>query len=193
MGEIITLGTYNENPIEWIVIDREESEKKLLLFSKYCVDYCEYSKSGISNYNRYSNYENSFIRTWLKKFYDSCFNDIEKQRILNTNVKTIFYDNIEFIARGGHLFNTQEERITKDELFLLSSEEYKKYKQLYDFNLKSIDSKTIGWYLRDGYEGRENDWSLSNLLIRYEDVNGEYLYTDCGTIGGVRPAMWVKY
>ncbi len=84
--ETISLGNFYQSlsskkePIEWIVLKREED--KLLLLSKDCLDCGAYNKAS-----EYMNdWSESDIKQWLNNmFYNEAFGDDEKSRILDSD------------------------------------------------------------------------------------------------------------
>lgn len=76
---IITLGTWDGNPIEWIVL-KEENSNMLCVSKKVLFCHC-----FNDNANKGSAYNTSDIRAYLNKdFWNSAFNATEKKRIVNT-------------------------------------------------------------------------------------------------------------
>ena len=98
-GDTILMGYYEQDndtdnfrePIEWDVIYVDKKKNQALLLSAYGLDGIsygetmnpdEYAREGIS-------WENSHLRDWLNEdFYASAFSDGEKERILETELKT---------------------------------------------------------------------------------------------------------
>ena len=85
-GSIFTFGNYEQNkgkaePIEWIVLDKKDSE--LFLISKKVLYYKNYSDNNSKNIA----WENSSIRKWLNnEFYNKAFSNEEKTIIATTAV-----------------------------------------------------------------------------------------------------------
>lgn len=208
--ETVTFGSYPQSditgnikePIEWIVLDRQEG--RTLLLSKYILD-CK----------RYNNitWENCDLRNWLNKdFYNQAFNGSEQNKIQMTNV--INNDNSEYNTEGGNN--------TKDKVFCLSIDECKQY--FYQFNMKSdnkrlatrgtnyaknVDNNGIKLWIYDGSHGSEwatgnSDFWLRSPGGRQEfgedfaadvDVSGyldDYGYDVDNHYNGIRPALWVS-
>ena len=120
VGDYVKIGNYPQTadggslPIEWQVLARENN--KMLVISKYGLEARRFDSS--SNY-----WENSEIRQWLNgEFYNKAFSENEKKLIRNSGISTKVY-------RGGFLgFGAKEElSYTDDYIFLLSTEEAKKY------------------------------------------------------------------
>ena len=78
-----------EKPIEWMVMKKERN--KVLLLSKYILDVKPYNEKCEE-----VTWETSDIRNWLNvKFYRTAFNNIEKEKIQTTLVKTEIIINME--------------------------------------------------------------------------------------------------
>ena len=100
--DTVVLGSYEQDGdttngkegIEWIVLKKEQG--KALLFSKYILDYVEYSNI----LERYTVWKDSRLRAWANhEFYDSSFNEKEKVLIASTRVKN--YDNPVYVSSSG--------------------------------------------------------------------------------------------
>ena len=120
VGDYVKFGNYPQTssggvqPIEWQVLARENN--KMLVISKYGLEERRFDSSS-------NNWENSEIRQWLNgEFYNRAFSENEKKLIRNSGISTKVY-------RGGFLgFGAKEElSYTDDYIFLLSTEEAKKY------------------------------------------------------------------
>ena len=116
-GESVWFGTYpqeadgTKKPIEWIVLSIKDD--RALLLSKYVLEGRKYNEE-----NTAVTWETSDIRRWLnKEFYDTAFNNIERQRVRKTLVET--EDNPDYGTDGGNN--------TEDKVFLLSLEEVQKF------------------------------------------------------------------
>ena len=74
---IITLGTWEGKPIDWVVLN--EDEFSFLVISRYEIDKRYFDNSSSNN-----NWESSDLRKYLNNdFYKSAFNEDEKKNILN--------------------------------------------------------------------------------------------------------------
>ena len=70
-------------PIEWIVLDNNQDENKLVIIAKHVLDCQPYNtvKAEVT-------WETSSIRSWLNStFYDTAFSNDEKNHILETSVR----------------------------------------------------------------------------------------------------------
>lgn len=75
---VITLGTWNGNPIEWIVL--KEDDFSALVISKQILLNCLFN----NNQSDGDRWETSRIRNYLNyTFYNQAFNENEKKRIVN--------------------------------------------------------------------------------------------------------------
>lgn len=92
---IITLGTWDGKPIEWVVLN--EDEFSILVISRY-----EIFKRYFDNSD--NNWKSSDLRKYLNNdFYKSAFNEDEKKKILNVKLTDV--------------------NNTKDNVFILSESE----------------------------------------------------------------------
>lgn len=119
-GDVITLGEYEQDnnlsngqePIEWTVLDKR-SDGKLLVVSKYILDGRKYNDKDID-----VTWETCTLRKWMNStFLNTAFTEEEQALIPNVIIKNA--DNPEYGIAGGN--------DTKDQVFLLSYDEAKKY------------------------------------------------------------------
>ena len=122
VGDIIKFGRYpqtnsgnDRTPIEWIVLDIDKSNNRVLLISRYLLEPIAFS-------NKYpSTWENSSLRSWLNgSFLNSAFSYDEQQAIIEITV-----DNSKI--QGNSTWNVDGGRNTKDKIFILSYAEASKY------------------------------------------------------------------
>ena len=221
--ESLNFGKYPKNsktdekiePIEWIILENDVENKKLLLMSKYIIDSEMFNKENVS-----TTWEKSSIREWLNKtFYELTFDRDEKEKIIETEV--LNNDDANMLTIAGNN--------TRDYIFLLNIEESNKYFNNSSDNVNGIKlAATYGTYFSK--EGKNTKYSKSgrNRLKVMRDYNltdntwwaKEYNYYWLRSIGneqnkvavvnpfgiintegeiadsiyiGVRPCMWVKY
>lgn len=94
--------------IEWYILSNSNGKK--LLISKYILDNKKFSDTNIL-----ATWEDSTLRKWLNTdFYNTAFNDSEKKKIMEVEIKS-YAKEVEYDV------------LTKDRVFLLSFEDYKKY------------------------------------------------------------------
>ena len=106
LNNTIYLGKYQNEDLEWIVL--EEQNSKALLLTKNIIDSKRFSEND-------SYYDTSTIRMWLNnEFYNISFNDIEKNLILD-----VINDNI--------VKNVYNCPVTIDKIFLLSLNQIERY------------------------------------------------------------------
>ena len=199
---------WSEEPIEWIILEKDSENKKALILSKYILDVRPITyKSEEKN----TTWENSNIRSWLNdKFYNSAFTDEEKSRI--KEVQIINEDNDDYMTLGG--------RDTTDKIFLLSIGEARKYFSNGD-NLGNKDQlvragatkgtqyaehRRLGKIPKDK-QGEYEEWMLENsaynlrspgaMQDRTAAVGPNAIISTSGNVGtglnrkGVRVAMWI--
>ena len=162
----------NNQPIEWIVL--EKSNNKALLLSKYLLTTHRYNDDYAD-----ITWENCTMRKWLNSEYiNTIFSKKEQGSILTTDV--INNNNAEYGTKGGNN--------TKDKLFLLSIDEVKIYFSNDSQQVATYkDGSSHGWWLRSSGYSQNDGASVregGDLDDSGPDVDTDY---------GVRPAMWVSY
>lgn len=119
VGSVVIFGEYEQDndltngaePIEWIVLDKNE-EGDCLLISKCALDAAAYNE-----HSTYISWEQSTMRNWLNsEFYDAAFSEDEKQQILTSRVT----------ADSNHGYDVDPGNDTDDKVFLLSIAEVSK-------------------------------------------------------------------
>lgn len=119
---------YDNDYIKWIVLYKDEKNREALLTTKNIIDHIMYS--SINENGDRMDWSWSVIRDFLSTvFYDKAFTDEEKEHIIEK----------EIITKTG-LFS---EVTTKDKIFILGSEENKKY---FNFNYNDDYNKKIATY-----------------------------------------------
>ena len=166
----VILGRFQDEDIEWIVLDVQDG--KALLLSKYCID-----SRVFNSRERDISWKLCILRTWLNSdFYKSAFTSGEKQIILNTELP--------------------EDGVT-DRIFILSADEVMKYLPDPDYAYVAYPTKyamergvvinidnSCGWWVR-------TPGLVDTHALVFGSGQGEYVPVnkDCY---GVRPAMWVS-
>lgn len=179
--ETVTFGSYPQSdetgvikdPIEWIVLERDEENYKALLLSKYILDCKRYDMSSKTNYS----WRDSELRAWLNdefinsiSFYDDGTADSEKNVILDTKVDYRWIKVDDTLGKiTGRYSRTEYESFSTDRIFILSDSEYGKYfrPQLNEVNKCAATCGTN--YAKNVYNhGRTlsvpnaNDWRSGN-------------------------------
>lgn len=165
---VITFGTYEGCPIEWIKI--QEENKMVLLVSKYSL----FSAPFNSNYSD-GYWSISTIRTFLnKKFFNESFTNEEKKQIVNVKLTDV--------------------NNCKDDIFLLSVEQIRnlltQQQQSDILRLKqgnTITSNSDLCYTRT-YASRNSNypvWGLQRDNSTFDDSTGSYPHYIC-------PALWIR-
>lgn len=143
---VITFGTWGNQPIKWLVL--KEEKFKTLLISKVGLFTYQYNSSS----SKESLWKDSDIRKYLNnEFWKQAFTQEEKKKIVNTFL--------------------QEDVNTKDNIFLLSSEESEKYLTTNErsctgtFWTRSKHSSKFSYYIdNNGYTGYT--WVYNTYVIR---------------------------
>lgn len=168
---MITMGTWEDKPIEWIVL--KEDECKSLVISRYAIMSLYLSWNGRAN-----TWIDCSLREYLnKEFWENAFTEKEKKRIVNSFLK--------------------EPDETKDNVFLLSEAEIKELLPTNDDRklgngigcnghncdtcYKYSNMHGTCYYLRTVYDNNSMKAILSN-----GSFTDDY-FDDCS----IRPSMWI--
>ena len=180
VGDIITFGTYENEKIDWYVL--EKTEDRVFVISQYFVDVQCYDEVAIHEYRVW--WEDCSLRTWLNKtFLNTAFTETEKSRIPTVKIGTVegYVEGYNGLESYGSL---SEERV-----YLLSNEEVEKYP--YEVIADSNPSDyhwSRSWWLR-GSAGVDNE---KNSYAWY--VEDGTCIVDNGKVNDprcVRPVLWI--
>ena len=213
-AEIITFGSYGGEPIQWVVLDKNNSGE-LLLLSLNALDAKPYNTDA-SNVS----WETCSLREWLNtEFYETAFSPEEQEMIISTNV-----NNQDGVKHESDIVSGNN---TIDKVFLLSLDEAYYYYQNcnmglgfckatdYAINNSSIhydpnNNECLFWWLRDiryeddgvfplhamgGYQLEEYNsfvalsWGSFGTLT---SSDGTITRSDMEEMVGVRPVIWIK-
>ena len=189
-GDVVTFGSYEqdgneangEEPIEWIVLDRQG--KKLLLLSRFALATRPYNDSKAE-----VTWTTCALRKWLNgDFLNDAFGLDELGAVARSAVQNA--DNAEYGTKGGHN--------TTDRVFLLSIDEARKYPSAAApcegtaaanaaGAFRNTDTGACWWWLR----------SPGSDPKRAARIDADGRISDGGSaVNGkgyaVRPAIWVK-
>ena len=185
IGSIVTLGNYEGEDVEWIVLDKKDDA--LLLMTRYVIE----QKSLNENYGDYD-WASCNLRTWLNKdFMESAFASGLRNYIRETEL-----DN----EKDGSGANT------KDKIFILNSEEAAKYLKtdkermcrptghavennvwVYNFLKKTYGN--CYWWLRSVAQPEKKE------AAQIVGENGKMSMVGYGASSdfiGIRPVMWIE-
>lgn len=130
VNDVITFGTYNNEPIEWMVLDKDGDN--YLLLTKYAVEPMTYYAGDDAN----DQWEYSDIRAWLNNdFINIAFTDEERDCINTTHLK-----NDENPYSNGNNKKATPGKDTDDKLYLLSYSEFCTY-----FTFTTIEKAEDNW------------------------------------------------
>ena len=191
VGDTVKFGNYYINsaeekePIEWIIVSKNEEQKTELLLSKYALDRKKYNDIYVS-----TPWQKSDIRKWLnKEFYNEAFENIGSKFVMTRALDN--HQNPEY--------RSLESGTTYDRVFLPSYDEINKY--IKDKYLKCKGTnyfKELGGYVdKNGYvdwwtrTAGDSDSHVMNVSANGEIIMmGDYATTDDF---GVRPMIKVTY
>ena len=183
VGEVITFGTLDGEPVEWMVVD--QNENGLLLLSKYLLD----SKAYNEKYNGVT-WETSTLRKWLnEEFFTELFNEEERNQVITTKLQ----------VAGNPDYGTPGGNPTEDKLFLLSLDEVARYlptpkdractpiKHAIDDKIWVCEEGTCYWWLiSPGFD------EYNACMIDTSGFIGRMGYRVHNRNLGIRPAFWLK-
>ncbi|MBQ6380880.1 MAG: hypothetical protein IJJ41_04660 [Clostridia bacterium] len=196
VGDIVYYGTYEQDgdaengkeDIAWVVLER--AGDRLLLCSRYGLDYQKYSKE-----KEYTTWESSHMRQWLNNtFLEESFSEEEATHIILTDVS----------ANKNPDYDTPYGDATKDKVFLLSTAQVEQYfptpeerliaptdyaveQSVYKSKKMYSGINTCCWLLRTpGSEGTQVAYVYYDGTLRYSGAS-------VNTRGAsFCPTMWVE-
>ena len=183
IGDTVTFGSYDGNPIEWVVLDKTDS--KVMLFAKY--NFME--ERAYNTGQNYVPWETSDLRLWLNnEFLNKVFSKSEISAIADTNVNN-------FEETDGYMNDTV------DKVYLLSHADFKKYRDIlykYDAVYKvnwweePYVRKGIGTFiwLRDSYDYGP-DMGIYHSFINHYGESDSRAITQDGSMN-IRPVIWLE-
>lgn len=205
-------GDFENNLIEWILLEKDDENRKMLLCSSKILDVMSYddpkSSDGIWGSWHETSWEESKIRNWLNNdFINIAFDDDDKQYILETDVKNDDY--VRYVGLDGNRTysgTTEAGNDTKDYIFLLSFDEINDL-----FNVYNNDWIYQNKYVKD-VSAIKTDYANTKLKITSVywlrspgnkksrvlyvspthgnvDGMGFPFNSECG----IRPAIWLSY
>ena len=206
--DTVTFGSYpqsditgnTKDPIEWIVLERDEENKKALLFSKYILDCKCYDKGSDNGF-----WNTCTLRDWLnEEFYHIAFNSDECS-LINTTLLINSENEVDKNSTNDKIFCLSGNEIIK--YFYFEREENRRY-YFYD-NLGAKGTTYARNIDNGGYtlwvdstqknEGSSCFWVRSlkdknQFINENDDEDSENLEKTINTNTiGVRPALWVSY
>ena len=214
-GDIVRMGSYVQDdpakrkPIEWQVLTVNKKAGQALLLSVRALDAVAFGEGGnTEEYTRVGlNWENSAVRNWLNgDFYAAVFSDTEKDRILETALRTKD-------RAGSHH--------TDDRVFLLNAQEAMRYLRTakgmackptaYTLAKLRQDSQAVSpegyccWMLRElvrvpGKNAPGGQTQRTGNEVGYVNQNHAlrlfYQWVGCPVwqydLCAIRPAMWIR-
>ena len=167
----ISFGSYPQNyslddksPIEWYLLEKRED--KVILMSKYVLDVHRYDNKINSNWK-----DTSISKFLNGTFYDTAFNNSEKQMIISNPYKSVGNVFLLNLSEAEGYFSKSDTSI--------SSSEFTTYANSQKTSIKNS-------YWLDASNG------VSSLYVKdYYDGNNKYL--DLKEKLGVRPCIVLKY
>jgi len=168
---IVTLGTWEDKPIEWIVL--KEDNFGTLIFSRLALFSFDFTD------NMASTWRDSKVRSYLnKEFYNTAFTEDEKKKIINTFL--------------------EEPELTRDNVFLLSKDESENLMTI-DERKCGDGTSCNNHTCNDCYKFSDIHGTCVCLRTQYNSIciysiypDGELdFYFGIGSTS-IRPAMWIR-
>lgn len=131
VGGYVTFGSYEQDnntangkeSIEWLVLDYDAANHRVLLLSRYGLDTKQYYEEFVD-----ITWEKCTLRSWLNgKFMKDAFSTVEQGAILTTNVVNDSSQGFDFTTLPYYAVKTNGGNNTQDKIFLLSYAEANKY------------------------------------------------------------------
>ena len=146
IGGIVTFGHYEQDndkangpePIEWVVLDYDQPNNRVLLLSRYGLDSISYHNN---KWKIVGTWANCSLRAWLNgSFINNAFSVEEQTAILTTTLDNSKTYDLVYNKRSI----SAEESSTKDQVFLLDFEEAEKYLNVTNsFNKNSNETSIV--------------------------------------------------
>lgn len=170
-------------PLEWMILEVDDKNKKMLLLAKYIVDVEGFANCPIMGSGYNTSWEKSYLRYWLNSdFINTAFTAQERGLICTTHISPEKYLH----------------KKTLDRVFLLSEKEYNQFLAGYSaeaywsyisqnsLNEIEINAESRSWWLRTVFGDDDSKVKIINF-------DGQLSCSDSNVSGiGIRPAMWVK-
>ena len=181
-----------KEPIEWIVLEKDESSHEALLLSKYILD----TKMFCEDVDKLNEWKDCSLNKWLnEEFYNNAFSDIEKNRIVlvdklysgapakpddeNTKVFCLGEKNFEYKFKcSSARYPGLSTKATNYALNVKCNNE----------NLKQYDNGTSPFFLRTTSWSGGHPYFVNHDNYIVEDDS--YANTHCC---GVRPVIKIRY
>ena len=190
-GLMVTFGTYEQDgdtqngaePIEWLVLDKNEDGSAYYLISRYLLEWMPYHNTQTSN----GSWATCDLRTWLNgTFMDKAFSAEERAAIQYTKRENTQTSDYVFLP------------CVTDDNFMAYRDKAARLGIMTNYvKEKEADNRSTRHTIQDAYVG-VGFWAMSNS--KSSSVGGEVgslrLAEKPGILGfhspeGVRPAMWV--
>lgn len=197
VGDVVLFGRYEQDnvshngteDIQWIVLDVDQANKKMLLMSKYGIDNVKYNSVEAS-----VNWDTCSLRSWLNtSFLNNAFTYSEQSSIADSYVSA--QANPEYADRDPG-------KDTTDKIFILSTSEADYYLNNADLRKCTAtayaeaqgvtnyheENGNCWWWMRNpGYHHNravhtyiDGSWNYDGAAVHRDDL-------------AVRPVMWVYY
>lgn len=207
VGGYVTFGSYEQDnntangkeSIEWLVLDYDAANHRVLLLSRYVLDVKSYNTEDVD-----ITWEKCTLRTWLnREFMNNAFSKVEQGAILTTAV-----DNSK--SQGSSRWDTNGGNNTQDKIFLLSYAQANKYLGVTwedGNNMKSRVSPTAYALKQGAWTSSSNNtadgsaagwWWLrspgnAQYIAAIVDTDGSLSFVSVfNDFGCVRPALWIN-
>lgn len=170
VGESFYFGNYNNEPLEWTILDIQNNQ--VFAITTDAVDKIPYK-----NTRKYVTWETCSLRIWLNyDFYSEAFSSEEQSRIITT------------VSPGNNPnYLTDAGNITEDRIFLLSIDEVKQYFSSDEARKCKYDGFACCWWLRS--PGSYQTYAANVDIDGSVRCGGDLVDYDGNA---VRPALWIN-
>ena len=159
-GDIVTFGTYADEPIEWQVLE-DKGDGTYVLLSVMGLDMKQYNTE-----RKDVTWETCTLRAWLNdEFYETAFSASEKGKIVLSTVENP--DNKTYGTKGG---NT-----TKDYVYLLSLDEIGRYFHVDPYAENYLD-RCVEALICLPTQTAVNNGAFSISQARVDEIQSKYSY-----------------
>ena len=183
--QTITFGTYNGEPIQWLIMSEEHDKIKLI--SKDVLFDAPFDANGKYGSNIWTE---SDIKQYLNGDFLKDFTDDELNRICETvHEVTLSQNNAHFAQFGQHSPFWRASRKKAADMqgatYRIIAEDKVTLPNLYSYSKGEFDKSNKCFYTTDPY-------GSSDSMVRYIDKNGVPVYCDASQKLGIRPVITIE-
>lgn len=188
VGDVVKVGNYGGEAIEWIVLDVDADTRRVMLVSKYCLDAQPYH---VGENRAETSWEYCSLRAWLNSnFLNAAFSETERLAIFPTKTgKTDATDTVFLLSRAEATSLFANNAALMGEV-TDHAENRGAYTKIVKYVTENDEIKYVTYspfWLRDS--AKNPDRAIAVLADGTLPSDGWFV-NDAGF--GVRPAIWVN-